>query len=163
MKRLCKSVHMLWASSVYPFETKLLMLVSNPITQPNPTCLFSHSFFTHHFNWKMANTCSFFLLAELLAVNALGFQLHTSFNKKCQADRDSLLQDLCRDRLKGFLVFFGYKQAQGFFFLNLVPLFSCPLFCLLGVMDSSCSGTGVSPRGRDGASNAKFDSVRCFY
>jgi hypothetical protein len=60
------------------------MLASNPTTQPNPTCLFSHSFFKHHFNWKMPNTCSFFLLAELLAVNAFGFQLHTSFNKKCQ-------------------------------------------------------------------------------
>jgi hypothetical protein len=48
----------------------------------------------------------FLLLAELLAVNALGFQLHTSFNKKRQADRDILLQNLCRDKLKGFLCFF---------------------------------------------------------
>jgi len=145
------------------------MLASNPITQPNPTCLFSHSFFTHHFNWKMPNTCSFFLLAELLAVNAaLGFQLHTSFNEKCQADRDILLQNLCRDRqtqgFSCFLCFFfwGTNRLKVFFFFGLVPLFSCPLFCWLGVM-SSCSGTGVAPRGRDGASNATFDSVRCFY
>ncbi len=97
------------------------MLASNPTTQPNATCLFSHSFFTHHFNWKMPNTCSFFLLAELLAVNALGFQLHISFKKKCQADRDILLQNLCRDRqTQGFsrflCFFFGYKQTQGFLF-----------------------------------------------
>jgi len=47
-------------------KPKLLMLASNPTPQPNPTCLFSHSFFTHHFNWKMPNTCSFFCLQNFL-------------------------------------------------------------------------------------------------
>jgi hypothetical protein len=99
------------------------MLASNPTTEPNATCLFSHSFFTHHFNWKMPNTCSFFLLAELLAVNALGFQLHTSFNKKCQADRDIFCRTSAEtDRRKGFLVFFvflflGTNRLKVSFFL----------------------------------------------
>ncbi len=101
------------------------MLASNPTTQPNPTCLFSHSFFKHHFNWKMPDTCSFCLLAELLAVNAaLGFQLHTSFNEKCQADRDILLQNLCRDRqtqgFSCFLCFFSGVQTDSRFSFFLV-------------------------------------------
>jgi hypothetical protein len=111
---------MLWASSVYPFETQTshARFQSYSTAQSN---LFILSFLLHtSFQLENAKHMLFLLLAELLAVNALGFQLHTSFNKKCQADRDILLQNLCRDRLKGFLVFFvfffGYKQTQGIFF-----------------------------------------------
>ncbi len=78
----------------------------------------------HIIQQEMPSTCSFFLLAELLAVNALGFQLHTSFNKKGQADRDILLQNLCRDRqtqgFPCFLCFFSGVQTDSRFSLFLV-------------------------------------------